>query len=138
MGKVFDTGSCEKISTSFELSNNNGLIPLFTKVYLDLQNGTYPDEPILKTPMHYADASIPLSDPFKHAKGLLNYKTYLSYKPLEDLSQAEIEQRVKDLKVSYKIYDCNGGEKEYTEYDFHPYFVENKKLVFFKCVIDLL
>lgn len=138
MGKVFDTASCEKIRTSFELSNNKGLIPLFTKVYLDLQDGHYPDKPFLKTPMHLVDASIPISKPFEHSKGLLFYKTYLSYEPLSTLSQEELEKRVNALKVSYKVYDCNDGEKEFNEYDYEPYYVASKKLVFFVSLIDLI
>lgn len=138
MVKEFDTGTCEKISTSFELSKNKGFIPLFTKVYLDLQDGHFPNQPFLKTPEHLTDASIPVSKPFEHSKGLLFYKTYLSYKPLETLSQKELEKRVNALKFSYKVYDCNGGEKEFNEYDFEPYYVASKKLVYFVNSIDLI
>lgn len=138
MSKEYTTGTCEKISISFDLSENHGFIPLYTRVFLDLQNGTHPDTPIFITPMHLTDASIPLTDPFKHNKGLLYYETYLSYKAINTLPFSEIEKRAKQLEFSYKIFDCHNAEKEYTEYDFGPYFIKSKELLYFVCLIDLV
>lgn len=137
MGKVYNTGGCDEISTSFDLSNNNGFIPLYTRVFLDLQNGTHPSDPIFTTPMHLTDASIPLTPSFKHSKGLLYYETYLSYKAINTLPQATIEARAKALQFSYRIYDCNGGSQEFNSYDFEPYFIPSKELVYFVSLIDL-
>jgi len=138
MNKVFDTGTCEKITISFDLSNNHGFIPLYTAVSLDLQNGSHPSEPIFVTPMHLTDASIPLTDAFKHNKGLLYYETYLSYKSLLDLPFKDIETRAKQLEFSYKIFDCNTVTKEFTKYDFGPYFIKSKELLSFVTLIDLI
>ena len=71
MSQVFNTGNCDEIKTSFDLSNNYGFIPLYTRVFLDLQGGTHPQDPIFTTPMHLTNASIPVTEPFKHYKGLL-------------------------------------------------------------------
>ena len=138
MGKVYETGDCDKIKTSFDLSNNNGFIPLFTRVFLDLQNGTQPDNPIFKTPMHLTDASIPITSPFSHSNGLLYFETYVSYQSINNLPQEEIEKRAKDLKFSYKIYDCNGGEQEFNKYDLGPYIIKSKELIYFVTLIDLI
>lgn len=138
MGKIFNTGNCEEVKIGFELSNNKGFIPLFTRVFLDLQNGASPQAPIFTTPMHLTDASIPLTESFKHNKGLLYYETYLSYKSINNLAKKEIEKRAKELKFSYKIYDCKNKSEEYTEYDFGPYYIESKELLYFITLIDLV
>lgn len=138
MGKVFDTKNSDQIKTSFDLSNNNGFIPLFTKVFLDLQNGSHPDNPIFTTPMHLTDASIPLTGLFYHSKGLLYYETYLSYGGINQLPLSEIEKRAKDLQVDYRIIDSNGREEQYDTYDFGPYIIESKELVYLVTLIDLI
>lgn len=138
MSQVFNTKNCEKIRASFELSNNNGFIPLYTRLFLDLQDGTNPHSPIFTTPMHLTDASIPITKPFTHNKGLLYFETYLSYYAIDALPEGEITNRIKDLNFSYKVYDCETAVVEFKKYDFGPYRIESKKLLYFVTLIDLV
>lgn len=138
MNKVYATGNCDQIQISFELSNNQGFIPLFTRVFLDLQNGTHPQDPIFITPRFLTDASIPTTDPFNHSKGLLYYETYLSYKSINNLTEDEIKKRAKALAFDYTIFDCNNGNQKFNKFDFGPYLVKSKEIVYFITLIDLV
>ena len=138
MNQVFNTRDCEEIRTSFDLSNNNGFIPLYTRMFLDLQDGTNPHNPKFTTPMHLTDASIPITIPFRHNRGLLYYETYLSYDAIGNLSDIEIANRINALNFVYKIYNCENEVAEFSKYDFGPYDIKSKKLLYFITLIDLL
>ncbi|MBF4469913.1 hypothetical protein [Flavobacterium sp. HJJ] len=136
--KTYNTNNSDDIRIQFDLSNNLGFIPLYTKVFLDLQNGINPQSPTFTTPMHLADASIPLTSWFKHNKGLLIFETYISYKSLNTLTADVIMEKAKKLIFEYKIEDSNDGSEVFTSYDFGPAIIKSKELIFFKAYIDLI
>lgn len=126
--------NCEKITTSFELHNVQGFIPLFTRVYLETPNGSSSDKPIAVTPPLNTNASIIRTNPFYHYEGLLYYETFLNYK---NVASSDLETLIERLQFSYKIYDCNNKVVEFNE---HDYFnkIESKKLLYFTKTIDIL
>lgn len=136
--KTYNTNNSDDIRIQFDLSNNLGFIPLYTKVFLDLQNGINSLSPTFTTPMHLADASIPLTPWLKHNKGLLIFETYISYKSLNTLTADIIMEKAKKLIFTYKIEDSNEGSEVYTSYDFGPAIIKSKELIFFKAYIDLI
>lgn len=138
MNKTYTTNNSDEIRVRFELSNNLGFIPLYTRVFLDLQNGINTHEPIYTTPMHLTDASIPLTPMFKHNKGLLFFETYVSYKSLNTLSSNIIMEKAKKLIFIYNIEDSGGASQEFKTYDFGPTFIKNKELIYFVALIDLI
>ncbi|MDR7209412.1 hypothetical protein [Flavobacterium piscis] len=136
--KTYNTNNCDDIRIHFDLSNNLGFIPLYTKVFLDLQNGINPQASIFTTPMHLTDASIPLTQWFKHNEGLLIFETYISYKSLNTLSGDVIMEKAKKLIFTYYLEDSNGGSQSFTTYDFGPAIIKSKELIYFKALIDLI
>jgi hypothetical protein len=138
MSKVYNTSNCDEIKLSFELSNNLGFIPLYTRVFLDLQNGVNVQKPMFITPMHLTDASIPLTPSFTHNKGLLYFETYISYKSLNNSSKEQIIANAKKLIFNYRIQDCNGTSEEFSAYDLGPVDIKSKELIYFVTLIDLI
>ena len=138
MSKDYNTQNCDEIKISFELSNNMGFIPLYTRVFLDLQNGINPQKPLFITPMHLTDASIPLTPMFTHNKGLLYFETYISYKSINTLAKEDIIKNAKKLIFKYKIENCNGESEEFTTYDLGPLDIKSKELIYFVSLIDLI
>jgi hypothetical protein len=138
MNKTYNTNNCDDIRIRFDLSNNLGFIPLYTRVFLDLQNGINSHDPIFVTPMHLTDASIPSTPMFKHNKGLLFFETYVSYKSLITLPKNVIIEKAKKLIFTYKIEDSAGGSQEFTTYDLGPTDIQNKELIYFVALIDLI
>ncbi|TDD94114.1 hypothetical protein [Flavobacterium cellulosilyticum] len=138
MNKSYNTKNFDAIRIRFELSNNLGFIPLYTKVFLDLQNGINSNDPIFTTPMHLTDASIPLTPMFKHNKGLLFFETYISFKSLNTLPNAVIMEKAKKLIFKYHIEDPSGANQEFNTYDFGPTIIKNKELIYFVALIDLI
>jgi hypothetical protein len=136
--KTYNTNNCEDIRIRFELSNNLGFIPLYTRVFLDLQNGVNSHDSIFTTPMHLTDASIPLTPMFKHNKGLLFFETYISYKSLNTKTIDTIIEKAKKLIFKYNIEDSNGGNQEFTTYDLGPNTIKSKELIYFVALIDLI
>jgi hypothetical protein len=136
--KIYNTNNCDNVRISFDLSNNLGFIPLYTKVFLDLQNGINPQASIFTTPMHLTDASIPLTQWFKHNKGLLIFETYISYKSLNTVPVDVIMEKAKKLIFTYTIEDSNAGSQAFTKYDFGPAIIKSKELIYFKALIDLI
>lgn len=138
MNKTYNTNNCDNIRISFDLSNNLGFIPLYTRVFLDLQNGINSHDPIFITPMHLTDASIPLTPFFKHNQGLLFFETYISYKSLDTLSKDAIIGKAKKMIFNYKIEDSAGENQKFNTYDLGPTVIENKELIYFVALIDLI
>ena len=138
MSKDYNTQNCDEIKISFELSNNMGFIPLYTRVFLDLQNGINPQKPLFITPMHLTDASIPLTPMFTHNKGLLYFETYISYKSINTLAKEDIIKNAKKLIFKYKIENCNAQSQEFTTYDLGPLDIKSKELIYFVSLIDLI
>jgi len=138
MVKTYNTNGTEEIRISFELSNNLGFIPLYTRVFLDLQNGMNSHEPIFVTPMHLTDASIPLTPMFKHNKGLLFFETYVSYKSLNNQSNDLIMEKAKKLIFKYNIKNSSGTSQDFATYDLGPTIIKNKELIYFVALIDLI
>lgn len=138
MNKTYNTNNCDNIRISFDLSNNLGFIPLYTRVFLDLQNGINSHDPIFITPMHLTDASIPLTPFFKHNQGLLFFETYISYKSLDTLSKDAIIGKAKKIIFNYKIEDSAGENQKFNTYDLGPTVIENKELIYFVALIDLI
>lgn len=138
MNKTYNTNNSKEIRIHFELSNNLGFIPLYTRVFLDLQNGINPHEPLFTTPMHFTDASIPLTPLFKHNKGLLFFETYISYKSLNTKPMDVIMEKAKKLIFKYEIENANGENKVFTTYDLGPSIIQNKELIYFVALIDLI
>jgi hypothetical protein len=138
MNKTYNTNNCDDIRISFDLSNNLGFIPLYTRVFLDLQNGINSHDSIFVTPMHLTDASIPLTPFFKHNKGLLFFETYISYKSLNTLPKDVLIEKAKKLIFNYNIEDSQGGNQKYATYDLGPTVIQNKELIYFVALIDLI
>jgi hypothetical protein len=138
MNKTYNTNNCDDIKIRFDLSNNLGFILLYTRVFLDLQNGINSHDSIFTTPMHLTDASIPLTPFFKHNKGLLFFETYISYKSLNTLPKDTIIEKAKKLIFNYNIEDSAGGSQQYTTYDLGPTIIQNKELIYFVALIDLI
>lgn len=138
MNKTYNTNNCDDVSISFDLSNNLGFIPLYTRVFLDLQNGINSHDPIFVTPMHLTDASIPLTPMFKHNKGLLFFETYISYKSLNTKPMNVIMEKAKKLIFKYNIQDAIGGNQEFIAYDLGPTNIQSKELIYFVTLIDLI
>lgn len=126
--------NCEKIATSFELSNVQGFIPLFTRVFLETPNGKSTDKPVAVTPPLNTNATIIKTNPFNHYQGLLYYETFLNYK---NVASSDLEGLIERLRFSYKIYDCKNKAVEFTEYDYSNK-IESKKLLYFTKIIDIL
>lgn len=138
MNKTYNTNNCDNIRISFDLSNNLGFIPLYTRVFLDLQNGINSHDPIFITPMHLTDASIPLTPFFKHNQGLLFFETYVSYKSFDTLSKDAIIGKAKKMIFNYKIEDSAGENQKFNTYDLGPTIIQNKELIYFVALIDLI
>ena len=126
--------NCEKIATSFELSNVHGFIPLFTRVYLETPNGKSTEKPIAVTPPLNTNASIIKTSPFNHYHGLLYYETFLNYK---NVDASDLDELIKRLQFSYKVYDCKDKVIEIKEYDNFKK-IDSKKLLYFTKIIDIL
>jgi hypothetical protein len=138
MNKTYNTNNLDDIRISFDLSNNLGFIPLYTRVFLDLQNGINSHDPIFITPMHLTDASIPLTPFFKHNQGLLFFETYVSYKSLNTLAKDAIIVKAKKMIFNYNIQDSAGESQKFNTYDLGPTVIQNKELVYFVALIDLI
>jgi hypothetical protein len=138
MVKTYNANGNDEIRISFELSNNLGFIPLYTRVFLDLQNGMNSHEPMFVTPMHLTDASIPSTPLFKHNKGLLFFETYISYKSLNNQSNDVIMEKAKKLVFKYSINSSSGASQDFSTYDLGPTIIKNKELIYFVALIDLV
>ena len=138
MEKEFNPKGCPKIKFESSIQKNFGFIPLFTKVYLDLQNGQNSGKPIFMTPPYLTDASIPLTPAFNHYGGLLFIQHYLSYKAMPG-GIKEAEQAAKKLKFNYRIMNnCDDSNFDFSGFDLGPSFIPSKEVVYFITIIDII
>lgn len=138
MKKVFQSNGCSEIKLESNIQNNFGFIPLYTEVFLDLQNGINADKPIFTTPKYLIDASIPLTPSFQHHGGLLFFEHYLSYEAMQGgLDQAKTA--VKKLLFNYAITNNPDGKKtNFKGFDLGPSYIESRKIVYFVTLIDIV
>ena len=135
---TYNAGKSNKIDLSFDLSGNDGFVPLFTLVFLQSPDGAKLDKPKFITPTDLSDASIPQTDKFDHMEGTLIFQTYLSYDVLSALGMDEVNKRMAELIFDYSIDGGTDGNKSYSKYDSNPVFIETSKTVFFSKSIDIL
>ncbi|WP_264523879.1 hypothetical protein [Flavobacterium sp. N502536] len=138
MKKIFQSNGYPEIKLESSILNNFGFIPLYTEVFLDLQNGRNEDKPIFTTPKYLTDASIPLTPGFQHHGGLLFFEHYLSYEAMDGgLEQAKTA--AKKLLFNYTIINnCDGKDNKFKGIDLGPTFIESRKIVFFVTLIDIV
>ena len=134
---VFDTKDCETIRIKFNLFNVQGLIPLITRVYLDNDSGPMTTKPIFTSNELNTDASIELTKPFKHYKGLLFFETFLSYKTFPNLKKEQVLEIAKNLSPVYQIHDCDNQFKEFLKAE-NIDIVESKKWIYLTKTFDLI
>lgn len=138
MKKVFQSNGCSEIKLESTILNNFGFVPLYTEVFLDLQNGINADKPIFTTPKYLTDASIPLTPSFQHHGGLLFFEHYLSYEAMPGgLEQAKTA--AKKLSFNYSITNnCDNSINKFKGFELGPTFIESRKIVFFVTLIDII
>lgn len=129
--KNFNTEGGE-ISLSFEMSNVNGLLPIFTEVYLEIvDNGNFYSKVVASSTDNTANIpSTSIGDSINHKNGTLVFETMLQYDNEESL-----DEQVKALDLKYSLSE-NGNNKVYTKCDDY-YPASKKKLVKIVKNIDL-
>lgn len=134
---VYDTKDCDTIRIKFNLFNTQGLIPLITRVYLDNDSGPMSSKPIFTSNELSTDASIELTKPFKHHKGLMFFETFLSYDMFPDLKKEQIVEMAENLELNYEILNCV-NESEGYEGPENINIVESKKWIYLTKTFDLI
>jgi len=129
--KNFNTEGGE-ISLSFEMSNVNGLLPIFTEVYLEIvDNGNFYSKVVASSTDNTANIpSTSIGDSINHKNGTLVFETILQYNDDELL-----DEQISALDLKYSLNEA-GNNQVYTRYD-HYYPASAKKLVKIVKNIDL-
>lgn len=121
--KNFKTEGGE-ISLSFEMSNVNGLLPIFTEVYLEIiDSSNFYSKVVASSIDNTANISVTsIGNSNNHKNGTIVFETILRYNDTDSLAD-----QIKDLNLKYSLNE-QGNNKIYTDCD-NYYVASNKKLV---------
>jgi hypothetical protein len=110
------------VSLSFDMSNVNGLLPVFTEVYLEVyENGNFYSKLVEASTDN--TANIPLTvigDAGNHKNGILIFETSLKYDDKDSLAD-----KINDLDLKYSLTE-NGKTQTYNKFDNYYTAPKNK------------